>query len=59
MTDAQQEFIERIDRLEARYKNEKYATSWLIPQELLIAIRDEMKQPKLFSPREKKSDQND
>lgn len=49
MTDAQQRFIERIDRLEARYKGDKYATSWLMPSELLKEVRDEMKQPDLFA----------
>jgi hypothetical protein len=51
MTEAQQRFIDRIDKLEARYKNDKYATSWLMDRELLIAVRDEMKQPVLFGPR--------
>jgi hypothetical protein len=45
MTEVQQRFIDRIDRLEARYK---YATSWLMDRELLIAVRDEIKQPDLF-----------
>jgi hypothetical protein len=51
MTEAQQRFIDRIDKLEARYKNDKYATSWLMDRELLIAVRDEMKQPVLFTAR--------
>jgi hypothetical protein len=51
MTEAQQRFIDRIDKLEARYKNDKYATSWMMDRELLIAVRDEMKQPVLFASR--------
>jgi hypothetical protein len=48
MAEAQQRFIDRIDKLGARYKNDKYATSWLMDRELLIAVRDEIKQPDLF-----------
>lgn len=41
------EFIERVDRLEARYKGHKYADRWLVPREILIAVRDELKAPTL------------
>lgn len=41
------EFIERVDRLEKRYKNNKYADTVLMPLALLIEVRDEIRQPKL------------
>ena len=47
MTKAQQQFIDRIDKLEQRFKGDKYATSFLMPRELLIELRDEMVQPPL------------
>lgn len=42
------DFIERVDRLEKRYKGDKFAERWLMPRDLVIAVRDELKQPKLF-----------
>lgn len=43
MTKAAERFIARVTRLEARYKGDKYATNWLMPRELMIALRDELK----------------
>ena len=45
--DPVKEFIERIDRLEKRFKGDKYADRWLVPKEILIAVRDELKAPML------------
>jgi hypothetical protein len=36
-------FIERVERLEKRYKNDRFATSWLMPREMLSAVRDRLK----------------
>ena len=47
MTATEKELIDRIDHLEARYANDKYAEFWLIPRELLIRLRDEIRQPML------------
>lgn len=38
-----EELIERINRLEERFKKDKYADAWLIPRDLLIRVRDELK----------------
>ena len=48
MTATERELIDRIDRLEKRYSGDKYAEFWLIPRELLIRLRDEMRQGELF-----------
>jgi hypothetical protein len=37
-------FIERVNRLEARYKRDKYANDWLIPRDMMIALRDMVKE---------------
>lgn len=42
-----EKFIARIDRLEERYKKDKYASSYLVPADELKAVRDELKQPSL------------
>lgn len=36
-------FIERVTKLEARYRRDKYADSWLMPREMMIALRDMLK----------------
>jgi hypothetical protein len=41
---AEEEFIERVDRLEARYKGCKYATGYMMPAELMKRLRDELKE---------------
>jgi allantoicase len=44
-------FIDRIDRLEKRYKGDliaRYADTWLVPKEELIAVRDHLTKPGLF-----------
>lgn len=43
MTDTVERFIERVTRLEARYKGDKYATTFQMPREDMIALRDELK----------------
>jgi hypothetical protein len=42
--DAKQEFIDRVDRLELRYKGRayKHVDSYLMPRELMVQMRDEM-----------------
>ena len=47
MTATEKELIDRIDQLEKRFANDKYATDWLMPRELLIRLRDEMRAPML------------
>jgi hypothetical protein len=46
--DPVERFIAQIDHLEKRYKGHKYADAWLINRDVLIAVRDELKQRKLF-----------
>lgn len=41
------EFIARVDRLEKRFKVDKFANQWLMPRDLMIAVRDELKAPTL------------
>lgn len=51
MSEAMSEFIEKIDRLEARFKGDpidRYHTHWLIDKELLKKVRDELREPSLF-----------
>jgi hypothetical protein len=43
MEDPIKEFIDRVDRLEARYKGVKFADSWLMPAALMKAVRDLIK----------------
>lgn len=43
MTDTVAEYIERVDRLEVRYKGDKYAVTFQMPRALMIALRDELK----------------
>lgn len=43
MSDVTERFIAKIDRLEARYAKDKYATSWLMPREMMLALRDELR----------------
>lgn len=44
MSEAVDKFIERVDRLEARYKGDKYQQDyWQFPVGLLTALRDELK----------------
>jgi hypothetical protein len=45
MTETQKEFIERVTYLELRYKKDKYVTSFLMPRELLVRLKDEMEIP--------------
>lgn len=40
------ELVSRIERLEERYKRDKYADMWLMPRDLLIAVRDAVKSKK-------------
>lgn len=50
------EFIERVDRLEQRYKKAeyKYVDMYMMPREMMKAVRDELKAPKLaFEKRQK------
>ena len=42
-----EKFIVRIDRLEERYKKDKFASSYLVPADELKAVRDELKEPSL------------
>ncbi len=44
-------FIARADRLEIRYKGQKFADGWLVPKEEMLAVRDElvMQQRGLFT----------
>lgn len=42
-----EKFIARIDRLEERYKKDKFASSYLVPADELKAVRDELKEPSL------------
>ena len=42
MTETVRQFIERVDRLEARYKGDKYATTFQMPRDEMIALRDEL-----------------
>ena len=45
MTDERiEQFIAKIDHLEKRYKSDKYATSWLIGREILIELRDYLRE---------------
>ena len=48
LTEAEKQFVERVGRLEERYKKDKYADAWLMPRELLIRMRDEIEKPELF-----------
>lgn len=44
-------FISRVDRLEQRFEGDeigKYIDEWLMPKDLLIAIRNHLKAPGLF-----------
>ncbi len=43
------DFIERVDRLERRYKKAeyKYVDMYMMPREMMKAVRDELKAPKL------------
>lgn len=43
MTDTVKAFLARVDRLEARYAKDKYADRWLMPREMMLALRDELK----------------
>jgi hypothetical protein len=43
MSEAADKFIERVDRLEARYRGDKYADVVMMPLDLLVALRDELK----------------
>lgn len=44
------DFIERVDRLEKRYKKAeyKYVDMYMMPREMMKAVRDELKTPSLF-----------
>jgi hypothetical protein len=37
-------FIERVTKLETRYKRDKYANDWLMPRDMMIALRDVLKE---------------
>ena len=47
MTKTQQTFVDRVNRIEERYKHDKYATMILMPRDLIIRLRDELVQPVL------------
>lgn len=42
VTDAEREFVDRVNALEERFKRDKYALAWLMPKKLCIQLRDEM-----------------
>lgn len=48
------DFIARVDRLQARYRLDKYATHWLMPRELLIAIKDVLRDENKRTPTQTK-----
>lgn len=41
------DFIARVDHLEKRFKGDKFANQWLMPRDLMIAVRDELREPTL------------
>lgn len=54
MKDAAEIFIQRIDRLELRFKRDKRTDVYLMPRNLMVAIRDILKRdaeplPPLFA----------
>jgi hypothetical protein len=40
MTDPVAEFLARVDRLESRYRNDRYADVFVMPRELMLRLRD-------------------
>lgn len=40
-------FVDRVDRLEERFRGDRYADYWLMPRELMIALRDELKKDRV------------
>lgn len=44
------QFIERVNRLEQRFKRDRYADQWLMPRDLLLEVRDELVSPMLPEP---------
>lgn len=44
MTENTKQFIERVTRLEKRYKGDKYAVTFQMPREMMVALKDELKE---------------
>ena len=59
-TDHIQEFIDRVDRLDKRYKKGeyKYVDMYMMPRTLVQAVRDELKAPRLPMMRGKRERKN-